>query len=156
MKKIYIILGITTVLIIVLVANQKNEPVPIIGTPVEQPKPLPTGGGGGGILPFDSGIEGIVTLGPTCPVEKVPPDPNCTDRSYATTVQATMVGNQKDLPFATTASNKEGKYKIMLPPGEYTIQAVGGKILPRCESKNVTIEPSKIIQVNISCDTGIR
>src|ERR1700704_5848784 len=50
--------------------------------------PTPTGGGGGtgGILPYHSGIRGNVMAGPTCPVERVPPDPACADRPLSTTI----------------------------------------------------------------------
>ena len=34
----------------------------------------------------DSGVTGVVTLGPTCPVER-PGHPNCRDRAYATTLK---------------------------------------------------------------------
>lgn len=112
--------------------------------------------GGTGILPYDSGVEGSVTLGPVCPVQRIPPDPNCADRPYVTTIQVIRVGSPKSSPFATAESGKDGRYKIMLPPGEYALQPVGGSVLPRCGTKEVTIEPSKIIEVNISCDTGIR
>lgn len=108
-----------------------------------------------GILPFDSGVEGIVTLGPTCPVMREG-DTSCADKPYATTIQVIVLGSPKSSPFATVESDKDGRYKIMLPPGEYAIQPVGGSSLPRCETKNITIEPSKIIKANLSCDTGIR
>jgi hypothetical protein len=32
-----------------------------------------------------SGIHGVVTMGPSCPVERMPPDPNCADRPLAAT-----------------------------------------------------------------------
>jgi len=110
---------------------------------------------GGGILPFDSGVEGVVTLGPTCPVMREG-DTTCADKPYATTIMVIVVGSPSSAPFATAASDKEGKYKIMLSPGAYALQAVGGAVLPRCGTKAITIEPSRIIQVNLSCDTGIR
>ena len=109
-----------------------------------------------GLLPLDSGVEGVVTIGPTCPVESLPPDPNCADRSYTTSIQVISIGSPKSSPFATIESDKDGKYKIMLPPGEYALQPVGGSVMPRCETKNITIEPSKVIEVNLSCDSGIR
>ncbi|MFH0739631.1 MAG: hypothetical protein V1819_00755 [bacterium] len=109
-----------------------------------------------GILPFDSGVEGVVTLGPTCPVMKNPPDPQCADKPYATKIQVIVVGSPNSSPFATIESDKQGKYKIMLPPGEYALQGVGGAVMPRCETKNITIEPGKVIEANLSCDTGIR
>ena len=110
----------------------------------------------GGILPFDSGVEGTVTLGPTCPVMRNPPDPECADKPYSTTIQVISMGSPKSSPFATVESDKEGKYKIMLPPGEYALQPVGGSVMPRCETKEIKIDPSKIIKVDLSCDSGIR
>ncbi len=107
------------------------------------------------ILPFNSGVEGKVTIGPTCPVMRAG-DTSCDDRPYATTVQVIAVGSPKSSPFATTESDKNGAYAIMLPPGEYAIQPVGGSVLPRCETKNITITPSKITSLDLSCDSGIR
>ena len=112
-------------------------------------------GGGSGILPFDSGVEGVVMLGPTCPVIREGDD-SCVDKPYATIVQVIAVGSPNSSPFATVESDKQGKYKIMLPPGEYALQPVGGSVMPRCETKEITIEPAKIIEVNLFCDTGIR
>lgn len=106
--------------------------------------------------PSNSGVRGTVLLGPTCPVERIPPDPNCADKPYQTTVQIIAVGSPKSSPFATAKTDKEGRYEIMLPPGEYALQPVGGSVMPRCETKNVTIKPNVILEVNLSCDTGIR
>ena len=108
-----------------------------------------------GVLPFDSGAEGVVTLGPTCPVMREG-DISCADRPYATIIQVISVGSLKSSPFTTTESDKEGKYKIILPPGEYALQPVGGSVMPKCDTKNIIIEPSKIIKVDLSCDSGIR
>ncbi len=109
-----------------------------------------------GLLPLDSGVEGIVTLGPTCPVERIPPDPKCADKPYSTTIQVISIGSPVSSPFATVESDKEGKYKIMLPPGEYALQPTGGSVMPRCETKNIKVEQSKILTVNLTCDSGIR
>ena len=38
-------------------------------------------------MPFDSGAKGKVLIGPTCPVQRTPPDPNCADKGFETTVQ---------------------------------------------------------------------
>lgn len=108
-----------------------------------------------GILPFDSGVEGVVMLGPTCPVMREGDD-SCADKPYATNIQVIEVGSPNSSPFATVESDEQGKYKIMLPPGEYALQPVGGSVMPRCETKNITIDPSKIIEINLSCDSGIR
>jgi len=118
-------------------------------------QPESTDNGGSGILPFDSGVEGVITLGPTCPVMRQGDD-SCADKPYATNIQVIAIGSPNSSPFATVISDKQGKYKIMLPPGEYALQAVGGTVMPRCETKDITIEPAKVIEVNLSCDTGIR
>jgi len=112
--------------------------------------------GGENILPFDSGVYGTVLLGPICPVIKDPSDPACEDKPYATIVRAIRLGSPKSSPFATVESDKEGGYKLSLPPGEYGIQPVGGIPFPACETKNVVIEPNLMSEVNLSCDTGIR
>ncbi len=106
--------------------------------------------------PLDSGVAGIVLLGPTCPVQRITPDPSCADKPYKTIVQVIAVGSPKSAAFAIVESNDQGQYKAMLPPGEYALQPIGGNPLPRCETKNVTVEPGVIKEVNLSCDTGIR
>lgn len=108
-----------------------------------------------GILPYDSGVQGTVLLGPTCPVMREEDD-SCADRPYATTIYIIRVGSTQSVPFATVESDESGRYSIMLPPGEYSLQAQGGDTLPRCEEKTVEILPSVISNINISCDSGIR
>ncbi len=104
----------------------------------------------------DSLISGQVLLGPTCPVQRIPPDPNCADKGYETTVQVIEAGTSKNSPFTMVKTDKAGRFNIMLPPGQYTLQPTGGKTLPRCETKNITVLPNTNLQVNLSCDSGIR
>ncbi|MDP2638993.1 MAG: Gmad2 immunoglobulin-like domain-containing protein [Candidatus Azambacteria bacterium] len=108
------------------------------------------------VAPYDSGVSGKVLLGPTCPVMRDPPASQCADKPYATTVQVIAVGSSKSSPFATVESDQEGNYKIMLPPGEYGLQAVGKMPFPSCGTKNITIKPDTMVEINLSCDTGIR
>lgn len=103
----------------------------------------------------DSGVKGKVLLGPICPVMRIG-DTSCADKPYATTIQVIAAGSPKSAPFALTRSDKDGNYSVALPPGEYALQPVGGSPLPRCETKEITVIPSKILEVNLSCDTGIR
>lgn len=109
-----------------------------------------------GILPFESGATGVVLLGPTCPVQKDPPDPNCADKGYATTVQVIEKNSPKSSLFSSVETDKEGNYTVMLPPGEYQLQALGGQPFPRCEWQDITIEPDAMVNVDLLCDTGIR
>lgn len=106
------------------------------------------------ILPYSSGVNGTVLLGPTCPVIRNPPDPACADRGYATTINVRRDGSNS--VFATGKSDASGVFKFSLPPGAYTISATGGTMLPRCSDVSVTVSPNIYTKTTISCDTGIR
>ena len=114
----------------------------------------PTGGGGGSILPYKSGVRGTVLLGPTCPVERIPPDPQCADKPYATTITVSRKGSNS--VFATGKSDAKGVFELSLPPGSYTLLATGGTTLPRCSRADVLVTTNSYITTTISCDTGIR
>lgn len=107
-----------------------------------------------GTTPYTSGAKGVVTLGPTCPVMKDPPDPQCADKGYATTVSVSRSGSTAT--FATTKSDANGAFTFSLPPGSYTVSAAGGRGLPRCSPVEVTVAASGYVTADISCDTGIR
>jgi hypothetical protein len=111
-------------------------------------------GGGGGIASYQSGIRGTVLLGPICPVMRDPPDPNCADKPYPTTVSVSRVGSSA--VFATAESSGQGKFELSLPPGDYTVSAKGGSVMPTCQPVTVTVGPKNYATANISCDTGIR
>lgn len=106
------------------------------------------------ILPFDSGIMGKVLLGPVCPVVREG-DTSCDDKPYVTTIN---IFNSRgiDSPFSSVDSDKDGDYKVMLPPGDYTLRPTGGNIFPRCGEQSVMVEPGVISEINLFCDTGIR
>lgn len=97
-------------------------------------------------------VTGTVTLSPTCPVERIPPDPQCAPKGYATDVTASQAGTV----VGKTTSAADGIFSLSLPPGTYTLTAKGGAQLPRCESQSVTISKGGTQTVTISCDTGIR
>lgn len=111
-----------------------------------------SGGGGQGILPYQSGVEGLVLRGPICPVMKDPPDPNCADKPYATEIEVLRGGTL----FSRGTSGEDGKFKISLPPGEYVVRASGGRVFPRCSEEAANVGSSGYTSVSISCDTGIR
>jgi hypothetical protein len=99
-------------------------------------------------------LEGIVTLSPTCPVERMPPDPQCAPRPYVTEVQAVRTSDRKVEGLTRTTS--EGTFVLDLPAGMYHIRAEGGKVLPQCGETTVTIISGERTHIDISCDTGIR
>jgi len=111
-------------------------------------EPQPNTGAGEGI------VQGRVVLGPTCPVERIPPDPQCAPRPYETQIMAIPSRNNKAIK--TTQSLSDGSFALTLPLGDYTIQAAGGNTLPRCSPVSVSLKTATTTSITISCDTGIR
>ncbi len=103
-----------------------------------------------------SGISGTVTLGPTCPVMRIPPDPQCADKPYQTSIDIFTAGGSNPKQIGKVITDSSGKYSIKLPAGVYTLKPAGGSVLPRCESKNVTVTANTITEADLSCDSGIR
>lgn len=107
---------------------------------------------------FEKGfLEGKVTIGPLCPVEKFPPDPACepTEETYRAWPIVVWTADKKT-KIAKIQPNVDGNYKIDLPEGSYIVdldkQHMFGKNLPA----TIDIEPSKTTILDIDIDTGIR
>ncbi len=101
-----------------------------------------------------SGLAGYIHMGPVCPVEKIPPDPNCADKPYQTLV-AVFRKSDPVHAVALTKSDAKGMFSVSLPSGEYTVGA-GESNLPRCGQSEATVTQNKFTNMDISCDTGIR
>lgn len=115
------------------------------------------GSGGGGILPYQSGIRGIVLISPTCPVEHNPPERGCEPKPYEADIFVERAGKT----FATTHAGKDGKFSISAPPGQHIVGVINksgqpGLAYPFCERVNVTVGGMGYADVTINCDTGIR
>ena len=108
------------------------------------------------IVPHDTGVNGRVLLGPTCPVQRTPPDPNCADRGFETTIQVRHPDPTRSSLVTSVESEEEGSYSIALPPGEYRLQALGGNPFPNCDGKDIVVERRIMLEVDLYCDTGIR
>ncbi len=101
-----------------------------------------------------SGIKGMVTLSPTCPVERMPPDPKCAPKAYATSIDVMKNGSTKIV--TTIKSDTNGVFNVDIASGSYVLQAHGGNILPRCAPVTVEVKTNQYTNIEISCDTGIR
>ncbi len=99
------------------------------------------------------GINGYVHTGPSCPVQRIPPDPNCADKPYINAKVAAINQAGKEYQGQTDSS---GKFSLMVPVGIYTLKVNPVNILPRCEQKQVEVAANNFVSVDISCDTGIR
>ena len=111
-----------------------------------------------------SGIQGTVTRGPICPVQRVR-DPACADQPYQATIifynalvacPAFTCGE-----VSRTASGADGQYRVALAPGTYTVigqnPVTNSGGFPRPPAPQTLIVPSgAFATVNLSFDTGIR
>jgi hypothetical protein len=103
-----------------------------------------------GATPTDSGINGLVTIGPVSPVER-PGVPN--DAPY----QATLVVKDADgHAVASVQSGDDGRFSVNLAPGVYVLEPQSSGQLPFAESQQVTVEPHRHTEVSVSYDSGIR
>jgi hypothetical protein len=99
-------------------------------------------------------LEGVVTLGPTCPVMKEN-DPQCADKPYVAPLSLRDSSGQTVLRFASDA---QGRFKVSARPGTYTLvpQTPGGAMLPRASARDVTLQDGVTTSVVVQYDTGIR
>ena len=104
-------------------------------------------------------LEGVISIGPICPVEKDPLDPGClptaeTYKAYPVSIW-TSNGRRK---ITQVNPALDGSYKIELNPGNYLViletgqNGIGSSNLP----VEVTINSNNNTLLNIDIDTGIR
>jgi hypothetical protein len=96
------------------------------------------------------GIEGRVTIGPTCPVERE--GSPCPPGTWSGTVRATASdGSQHN-----TTTSTDGYYRLALAPGTYTVApVVEGSGPPTAKLVTVTVG-SAMQQIDLQLDSGIR
>lgn len=117
-------------------------------TATTTPKPLPK--------PSAQGIvRGQVLLGPTCPVERIPPDPRCAPKPYQTSIR--VQSTNPSVSSITITSNASGAFSVSLDPGTYTLRALGGNTTPpTCREMQVHVSSGQTQDIVLECDTGIR
>ena len=103
-------------------------------------------------------INGIISIGPICPVESDPPDPGClptadTYKAYPVYIRP-LNGSVKTLINPAL----DGSFTMELVPGSYYVtlekqqNGIGSSNLPM----EVTVNPGQETNLNIIIDTGIR
>ena len=104
-------------------------------------------------------IKGIISIGPICPVEKIPPDPGClptveTYKAYPVSVYSSD-GKKKIVQLNPSL---DGSYICEIPDGNYLVildkpqNNIGGSNLPA----SISISSKDTTKLNINIDTGIR
>jgi hypothetical protein len=104
----------------------------------------------------DSGVTGMVHVGPQCPVESAT-DP-CDEQAAAgvTVIVSEQVPGEayvagKEVARTTTAA--DGSFRVSLAPGEYVVTAEAGM---SCELMDARVARGAYAEVDVPCDTGIR
>jgi hypothetical protein len=104
-------------------------------------------------------LEGVISIGPICPVETDPPQPGClptadTYKAYPVSIW-TSNGRKK---VAQINPALDGSYKIELENGDYLVILENGQNRPGGSSLpvEVSIIPQNNTILNIDIDTGIR
>jgi hypothetical protein len=104
-------------------------------------------------------LEGVISIGPICPVERIPPDPAClpTSETYKAYPVSVFTADGK-INITQLKPSLDGSYKSELPPGHYLVvleraqNNIGGTNLP----VEVSITSFNKTMLNINIDTGIR
>jgi hypothetical protein len=114
-----------------------------------QPEPEPT------IKPETARgqIKGYVHVGPTCPVERFPADPNCADRPYSVRIE---IHYPNERLHSIIKSGADGNFSATLPIGDYIVRPQAAEVMPSCPEERVTVTKDNITEIDISCDSGIR
>jgi hypothetical protein len=99
-------------------------------------------------------LEGQVTIGPICPVER--PDKPCPvpPEAYAAREVWVLQGNQL---VSRAGLSNTGGYWLALPPGRYTVDIKRAGIDRSADvPKEIEIQRGKTVRLDIEIDTGIR
>jgi hypothetical protein len=111
------------------------------------------GAGGPTDLP-NSGIRGLVTLGPTCPVQ-IEGDPQPCSTTYAATLEIHEQASDKLI--TTVSSGADGRFEVRLAPGTYRIVPQVAEVLPIAEPvEGIVVAAGRFTEVQVDFDSGIR
>jgi hypothetical protein len=104
----------------------------------------------------DSGVTGLVLLGPQCAVESSK-DP-CEDEAAAgvTVIVSEQIPGEAYVAgeeVARTTTAADGTFTVAVGPGQYVVTAEAGM---SCELMDARVDRGTYAEVDVPCDTGIR
>jgi hypothetical protein len=107
-----------------------------------------TGGASAGL---NSGLNGHVLYGPTCPVQRV--GQSC-ERPYQATIRVLRDPARRSSVTVRSAGN--GTFRVRLAPGRYLLEPQNGRPFPTSRPQTITVHPHRYTNVTIRYDSGIR
>lgn len=102
-------------------------------------------------------LQGKITIGPLCPVERIPPDPKCqpTPETYAAWPIAVYSSNQ-ETKITDIKPDATGFYKVELLVGTYVVNLEKQTPFARSLPQTVIVKGGETTVFDIDIDTGIR
>ena len=97
------------------------------------------------------GIDGLVLLGPLCPVQQA--DGSCPDRPYEAWLDVRSAAGGR---VTRVRSGEDGRFRVGLAPGSYRVVGDSGDPFPRGGEEDVTVRAGLWAPVTVHFDTGIR
>jgi len=105
-------------------------------------------------------LRGKISIGPLCPVETVPPRPEClpTEETYKQW-QTAVWNRSKTIKICNINPDLDGNFEVTLSPGKYIVDFE----TPRSNGPtttnmplDVTVTTNETVSISIDIDTGIR
>lgn len=97
------------------------------------------------------GIDGLVLIGPQCPVQSI--DNPCPDLPYQAWID---VRTAEGAAVTRIRSGEDGRFRVGLRPGSYVLDPESGDPLPVAASQSLDVAEGVYTYVEVSFDTGIR
>ena len=94
-----------------------------------------------------------LTTGPTCPVEQIPPDPQCATRPVVGREVVILAGDRE---VARGTSDGGGQIRFQLPIGRYTVHDGLTGTFPTPPADQVVDIGGQPVELALDYDTGIR
>ncbi len=101
----------------------------------------------------ESGVRGLVTIGPMCPVlQKGVP---CPDLPFSTKI---VIEDEAGIEIASIVSGDDGLFQIELDPGSYVLvpESPNPGVPPMAQEQAVEVAEDEFTEVLIQYDSGIR
>jgi hypothetical protein len=101
--------------------------------------------------PSQSGLRGVVTRGPIAPicVAEAP----CSEPAK----NVTLVFSRSDHVAGRVVTDGQGRYRLRLPPGLYSVRrAASAGLDNKLDPNRVRVSARRFVHVDFSIDTGIR
>jgi len=110
-----------------------------------------------GALAGATGVQGSVLFGPVCPVERIPPDPQCAPRPGAARIRILW---SDGVVAAQGTAGVDGRFSIPVAPGSYLVTAAVSTPGPgrgcQVDPSQAAVVTGSLTSVKVTCDTGIR